>query len=87
VLRRTPARPDERLGVEVLPTSAPLALEVDGRLAGHAEVGAMLEITSAPASARVVRLGADGFARRARRKLGITDAAGLADFDLAGHRR
>lgn len=79
--------PDERLGVEVLPTSAPLALEVDGRLAGRVEAGALLEVTSAPASARVVRLGPDGFARRARRKLGITNPAGLADFDLAGHRR
>jgi hypothetical protein len=30
---------------------------------------------------------AGGFAERARRKLGIADPAGLADFDLAGHER
>jgi hypothetical protein len=34
-----------------------------------------------------VRLGEAGFAERARRKLGITDPAGLADFDLATHQR
>jgi hypothetical protein len=34
-----------------------------------------------------VRLGSAGFAERARRKLGITDPAALADYDLAGHER
>jgi len=35
----------------------------------------------------VVRVHPGGFAERARRKLGITDPAGLADYDLAGHAR
>jgi NAD+ kinase len=77
----------ERLGIEVLPTSAPVSIERDGRLLGHAEPGARLEILAHPNAARVVRVQPGGFAERARRKLGITDPAGLADFDLAGHER
>jgi NAD+ kinase len=77
----------ERLGIEVLPTSAPVSIERDGRLIGHAEAGARLEIQVRPEAARVVRVHSGGFAERARRKLGITDPAGLADYDLAGHRR
>jgi len=77
----------ERLGIEVLPRSAPVSLERDGRLLGHAEAGAALEILAHPDAARVVRVHPGGFAKRARRKLGITDPAGLADFDLAGHER
>src|ERR1700759_4382821 len=34
----------ERLGIEILPTSAPVSIECDGRLLGHAERGATLEI-------------------------------------------
>jgi NAD+ kinase len=77
----------ERLGIEVLRTSAPVSIERDGRLLGHAEAGATLEIRAHPNAARVVRVQPGGFAERARRKLGITDPAGLADFDLAGHDR
>jgi NAD+ kinase len=77
----------ERLGIEVLPTSAPVSIERDGRLLGHAEAGTTLEILARPDAARVVRVHSGGFAERARRKLGITDPAGLADFDLAGHER
>jgi NAD+ kinase len=77
----------ERLGIDVLPTSAPVSLEVDGQLRGHYETGATLEILAQPNAASVVRVHPGGFAERARRKLGITDPAGLADFDLAGHRR
>jgi NAD+ kinase len=77
----------ERLGIEILPGSAPVSIERDGRLLGHAEAGATLEILAQPDAARVVRVHAGGFAERARRKLGITDPAGLADFDLAGHER
>ena len=50
-----------------------------------AERGAILEIIASPDAARVARVHPGGFAERARRKLGITDPAGLADFDLAGH--
>jgi NAD+ kinase len=77
----------ERLGIEVLPTSAPVSIERDGQLLGHAEPGATLEILGHPNAARVVRVQPGGFAERARRKLGITDPAGLADFDMAGHER
>ncbi|HKO28887.1 MAG TPA: NAD(+)/NADH kinase, partial [Solirubrobacteraceae bacterium] len=77
----------ERLGIEVLPTSAPVSIERDGQLLGHADPGATLEILAHPNAAQVVRVHPGGFAERARRKLGITDPAGLADFDLAGHER
>ncbi len=77
----------ESLGIEVLRTSAPVSIERDGRLLGHADPGARLEILARPDAARVVRVHPGGFAERARHKLGITDPAGLADFDLAGHER
>jgi NAD+ kinase len=77
----------ESLGIEILPTSAPVSIERDGQLLGHAEPGARVEIVVRPDAARVVRVHPGGFAERARRKLGITDPAGLADFDLAGHER
>ena len=77
----------ERLGIEVLPTSAPVSIERDGQLLGHTEPGVTLEIRPHPDAALVVRVYTGGFAERARHKLGITDPAGLADFDLAGHER
>jgi NAD+ kinase len=77
----------ERLGIKVLRTSAPVSIERDGQLLGHADPGATLEILTRPNAAQVVRVQPGGFAERARRKLGITDPAGLADFDLAGHER
>lgn len=77
----------ERLGIEILPTSAPVSIERDGQLLGHAERGTTLEILPSPDAACVARVQPGGFAERARRKLGITDPAGLADFDLAGHER
>jgi NAD+ kinase len=77
----------ERLGVDILRTSAPVSIERDGQLLGHADAGAMLEISAHPNAALVMRVSSGGFAERARRKLGITDPAGLADFDLAGHER
>ena len=77
----------ERLGIEVLATSAPVSIELDGRLLENAEPGAKLEIGAQPDAVWVVRVNQGGFAERARRKLGITDPAGLADFDMAGHER
>jgi NAD+ kinase len=77
----------ERLGIEILSTSAPVSFERDGQLLGHAEAGARFEICALPDAASIVRVGPGGFAERARRKLGITDPAALADFDLAGHDR
>jgi NAD+ kinase len=78
---------DERLGVEILPNSAPVALEVDGQLMAEVQPGWSLEVAPNRWPALVVRLGSAGFADRARRKLGITDPAALADYDLAGHER
>ncbi len=77
----------ESLGIEILRSSAPVSIERDGQLLGHADPGARLEILARPDAGRVVRVHPGGFAERARRKLGITDPAGLADFDLAGHER
>lgn len=78
---------DECLGIEVLPSSAPVALEVDGQLMAEVQPGWSMRVAPNPQPARVVRLGSAGFADRARRKLGITDPAALADYDLAGHER
>jgi NAD+ kinase len=72
----------ERLDVEVLASSAPVSLELDGQLLDTLEPGAMLEILALPDTAKVVRVQPGGFADRARRKLGITDPAGLADHDV-----
>lgn len=77
----------ERLGIEILPSSAPVSIERDGQMLGHCDPGTTLEILARSDAAHVVRVHAGGFAERARRKLGITDPAGLADFDLAGHQR
>jgi NAD+ kinase len=73
---------DERLGIEVLPASAPVALEVDGQLMARATAGWRMEVAPAAAPALVVQLGAAGFAERARRKLPITDGAAVADLGL-----
>ena len=78
---------EESLGVDILPSSAPIAVEVDGRLLVEADPGWSVEITPNPWPALFVRLGSAGFAERARRKLGITDPAALANFDFAGHER
>ncbi len=78
---------DESLGVEVLPTSSPIAVEVDGRLVSQVEPGWKMGVAPAAQPALVVVLGEAGFAERARRKLGIVDPAGLADYDLATHQR
>ena len=78
---------EERLGVEVLPNSAPVAVEVDGQLLAEAEPGLDGRDHPEPVAGarRAARLG--GFAERARRKLGITDPAALANYDFAGHER
>ena len=46
----------ERLGIELLPTSAPVSIERDGQLLGHAHPGATLEILAHPNAAQVVRV-------------------------------
>lgn len=77
----------ERLDVEVLGSSAPVSIERDGQLLGELDPGAAVELLALPDAARMVRVRPGGFAERARRKLGISDPAGLADYDLAGHER
>jgi NAD+ kinase len=74
--------PDERLRIEVLPSSAPVDLEIDGQLMARGRAGWRMEVALAATPALVVRLGAAGFAERARRKLLITEAAALADLDV-----
>lgn len=55
----------ERLDVEVLRTSAPVSLELDGQLIETLEPGAMLEVLALPNMAKVVRVQSGGFADRA----------------------
>jgi NAD+ kinase len=76
----------ERLVVEVLASSAPVAVEVDGQLITNVRAGWTLAIAPNPQPALVVRLGPGGFAERARRKLGITDPAAIADFEPTTHK-
>jgi NAD+ kinase len=68
----------DTVSLEVLPGSGKLAIEVDGRVAGYAGPGDLLDITPRPAAARVVRLGHTTFYQRARRKLGITDSISIS---------
>src|SRR3954447_19479458 len=62
---------DERLELDVLPTSGRLAVEVDGIIRGYVESGARLTITPIRAAAQVIRLGRTSFYERARRKLRV----------------
>jgi NAD+ kinase len=65
----------DSLTLEILPTSGRLAVEVDGRVAAHVDVGDRIELQSRPGAAHVVRLGRTTFYERARRKLRLTDSA------------
>jgi NAD+ kinase len=66
---------DERLELDVLPTSGRLAVEVDGAVRGYVTAGDSLLIKPVPAAARVVRLGETTFYERARRKLRVNGSA------------
>ena len=66
---------DERLELDVLPTSGRLAVEVDGIIEGHVSGGDKLVITPVPAAAQVIRLGRTSFYERARRKLRVEGSA------------
>ena len=72
----------EILGTVDLPVSHTAA-----RLADDFPVPNRRKPVRAVAAPQVLRVHPGGFAEHARRKLGITDPAGLADFDLAGHER
>jgi len=65
----------DSLTLEILPTSGRLAVEVDGRVAAHVDVGDRIELQPRPGAAHVVRLGRTTFYERARRKLRLTDSA------------
>jgi NAD+ kinase len=65
----------DSLTLEILPTSGRLAVEVDGRVAVHVDVGDRIELQPRPGAAHVVRLGRTTFYQRARRKLRLTDSA------------
>ena len=69
---------DDRLGLEILPTSGPLAVEADGNVAANVEPGDQIDLLPRPGAAHVVRLGHTTFYERARRKLGLTDSAEIA---------
>jgi NAD+ kinase len=66
---------DERLVLDVLPTSGRLAVEVDGAVRGYVTAGDSLLIKPMPAAARVIRLGETTFYERARRKLRVNGSA------------
>jgi NAD+ kinase len=65
----------DSLTLEILPTSGRLAVEVDGQVAAHVDVGDRIELRPRPGAAHVVRLGRTTFYQRARRKLHLTDSA------------
>jgi NAD+ kinase len=72
----------EPVGLELLPASGRLGLEVDGLLAGTVEPGQAVDVFLCARAGRVVRLGTTTFYQRARRKLRIADPAELDDVDL-----
>src|SRR5215813_4691634 len=65
----------DSLTLEILPGSGRLAVEVDGPVAAHVDVGDRIELQPRPGAAHVVRLGHTTFYERARRKLRLTDSA------------
>jgi NAD+ kinase len=65
----------DSLTLEILPTSGRFAVEVDGQVAAHVDVGDRIELRPRPGAAHVVRLGRTTFYQRARRKLHLTDSA------------
>src|SRR5215471_11845293 len=67
----------DSLELEILPNCGNLAVEVDGQLAMNVDVGDRIELRSRPGAAHVVRLGRTTFYERARRKLRLTDSAGV----------
>jgi NAD+ kinase len=68
---------DDQLTLEVLPSSGPLAVETDGIVAAEVGPGDQIELVPRPGAAHVVRLGHTTFYERVRRKLQLTDSAGL----------
>lgn len=72
----------EPVGLELLPSSGRLAVEVDGILAGEVQPGESVQVFLCARAGRVVRLGTTTFYQRARRKLRLADPAELDDIDV-----
>jgi NAD+ kinase len=72
----------EPVGLDLLPTSGRLAVEVDGLLAGTVEPGQSVQVFLCARAGRVVRLGTTTFYQRARRKLRLADPAELDEVDV-----
>ena len=73
----------EPVGLDLLPTSGRLAVEVDGLLAGTVEPGQTVRVFLCARAGRVVRLGSTTFYQRARRKLRLADPAELDEVDVS----
>jgi NAD+ kinase len=65
----------EHVTLNVLPTSGELAVEADGNVVGHVRPGDVIELSTVPGAAQVVRLGRTTFYQRAQRKLRLTGSA------------
>jgi len=65
----------DSLALEILPSSGPLAIEVDGQVAAEVGPGTQIQLRPRPGAARVVRLGHTTFYQRAQRKLRLADSA------------
>ncbi len=66
---------DDKLTLNILPTSGRLAVEADGNVATNVEPGDRIELQPRPGAAYVVRLGQTTFYERVRRKLRLSDSA------------
>ncbi|MET9338339.1 NAD(+)/NADH kinase [Nonomuraea sp. NPDC004354] len=66
---------NERVTLELLPSSGTLAVEVDGMVMGRLSPGDRVTATAVSGAARVVRLGTTTFYERARRKLRVNGSA------------
>ncbi|HET6481002.1 MAG TPA: N-acetyltransferase [Actinoplanes sp.] len=73
----------ERLDLDVLPTSGRLAVEVDGIIEGYAGPDDRLCVAPIPSAAQVIRLGGTSFYERARRKLRVEGSAQVGVPDSA----
>jgi NAD+ kinase len=74
---------EERLELDILPTSGRLAVEVDGIIEGYITAGEKLAVEPVPAAAQVIRLGHMSFYERARRKLRVEGSAQVGVPDAA----
>jgi NAD+ kinase len=72
----------EPVGLDLLPASGRLAVEVDGLLAGTVEPGQTVRVFLCARAGRVVRLGSTTFYQRARRKLRLADPAELDEVEV-----